>query len=51
MEEQARYVYKKVESGNIINTHTLMQEKEPVFDLRKIAWQPSWATRPGFQVA
>ena len=27
-EEQARHVYKKVESGGIINTNTLKQERE-----------------------
>ena len=27
-EEQARHIYKKIESGGIINTDTLHQEKE-----------------------
>ena len=29
MEKQARHVYKKVESGNIISINTLKQEIEP----------------------
>ena len=32
-EEQAKYVYKKVESGNIINTGTLQQEIEQEWEM------------------
>ena len=35
-EEQARHVYKKVESGSIINTDTLWQEKEQEWELNRI---------------
>ena len=35
-EEQARHVYKKVESGNIININTLKQEIEQDWELSKL---------------
>ena len=35
-EEQARHVYKKVESGSIINTDTLQQEIEQELELNQI---------------
>ena len=35
-EEQARHVYKKVESGSIINTDTLQQEIEQEQELNRI---------------
>ena len=35
-EEQARHVYKKVESGNIININTLKQEIEQERELSKL---------------
>ena len=36
MEEQARHVYKKVESGNIINMNMLKQEIEQYQELSKL---------------
>ena len=36
MEEQARHVYKKVESGNMININTLKQEIEQDQELSKL---------------
>ena len=35
-EEQARYVYKKIKSGDIINTDTLQQEIEQGQELSRI---------------
>ena len=32
MESQAKYVYKKVEKGNLINVETVMQEMEQEID-------------------
>ena len=36
MEEQARHTYKKVESGNVINTNTLKQEIKQDQELSKL---------------
>ena len=36
MEEQTRHVYKKVESGNIININMLKQEIEQDWELSKL---------------
>ena len=36
MEDQARHVYRKVESGNIININTLKQEIEQDQELNKL---------------
>ena len=36
MEEQARHIYKKVESGNIFNINMLKQEMEQDWELSKL---------------
>ena len=36
MEEQARHIYKKVESGNIININMLKEEIEQDWELSKL---------------
>ena len=43
--EQANYVYKKVETGEMINTDTMQQEMEQEEQLNKID-DTNWETNP-----